>query len=345
MAPMVAPRFPSATVALLRESWKLVQQDKFGADFYARLYAEDPVLKTVFDFPVARAENVPKAVQLLLDMLDADQVPRLEKVVHAMATLGLNFGRLRTAHLAPLKRALVRCVTACSPPGEKKRTNQVWEAFFYSLCAVVAPCLLMGDRLAEIAASTSAALPSPGGGTHAGMLAANGTALLEMCLSITALSQNGTAAPQEVLGKLREANGWLLQAVKDEVHAYCGLLSSSLALSTVAGQSPQGNPSEDAERRLWSRRAIEVPLNIAEISVGIAVACLPSRRQIKRSLQPDWVAGAKLLRTATEISMRNAQVNLQASGTRASASGDGLEKRFAKLRDAEPPWEDLCDIS
>lgn len=90
-------------------------------------------------------------------------------------------------------------------------------------------------------------------------------------------------------------------------------------------------------------RAIEVPLNVAEISAGIAVACLPYRRQVKRSLQPDWIAGAKLLRTATEISMRLAQINLQASGTR--GSGDGHEKRFAKLRDADPPWEDLCDVS
>lgn len=348
-APMVAPRLPSSTVRALRESWAHVQKERFGDDFFARLYAEDPSLQAVFASSAARPSNAAKVVQMLLDLLDVEQVPRLEKVVHALAVIGMHFSRLRLAHLAPIKRALVRCVTAFSPSGEKKRTNQVWEAFFYSLCAVMAPALIMDNSLTEVVAATAAALPMPGGGTHAGILAANGSALLEMCLSITTLTQSDQAAPQEVLHKLHEVTGWLLQAVKDEVHAYCGLLCASLAVSLPPAKHgsnrppEQRSPAEEAECRLWQRRAIEVPINVAEISVGIATTCLPSRRTIKRSLHADWVAGAKLLRTATEISMRNAQINFTASGQRGGRE-DGLDRRFAKLRDSDPPWEDLIDI-
>lgn len=357
MSPMVAPRLPTATVKLLRESWKLVPEDKLGAEFYARLYAEEPALREVFDVAIAKPQNVPKAVRLLLDLLDTERVPRLERVVHAMASLGLNFGSLRTAHLAPIKRALVRCIRGYAPSKERNKINQVWETFFYSLSAVAAPCLIMGDRLEELTAATAASLPTPGGGTHAAAMAAHGVALLKMCLGITALSQNGTAAPEEVLGKLHEANGWLLQSVKEEVNAYCGLLSASLAVSAepeaeiVAVQSGSAAPQgvggaptwTEAEQRRWQRRSVEVPLNISEISMGVAMACLPCKRQIKRSLHPDWLAGVKLLRTATEISLRNVQINLQALA--AKGIGEGLEKRFRNLLDTEPQWEDLMDIS
>lgn len=359
MSPMVAPRLPSAVVALLRESWKLVPKEKFGKDFFQRLYTEDPRLKEVFDYPIARPENVPKVVEMLLDLLDTEQVPRLERIAHAMAALGMKFGRLRTKHFGAIKRALSQSVYACAKAGEKKKCNQAWEALFYSLFAVVGPCLLMGDSPVEIAASTSAALPTPGGGTHAGMIAANGTALLEKCLGITAISQNGTAAPDEVVAKLREAKEWLLQAVKDEMHAHCGLMCCVIAHVTVAKAAPTaassasnsaaGGPRpplaqwEEAERRLWQNRAIEVPLKVAEYCTGVASVCLGARRHLKKSLYPDWLAGAKLLRTATEISLRAAQLNLHESRSRTQVS-DGLEKRFAKLRDAEPPWEDLCDM-
>jgi len=68
---------------------------------------------------------------------------------------------------------------------------------------------------------------------------------------------------------------------------------------------------------------------------------------VKRSLQPEWVAGVKLLRTATEISLRIVTLNLQsgANGAKIAGGVECLEKRFAKLRDTEPPWEDLCDFA
>mmetsp|Transcript_147082 Transcript_147082/g.472417 ORF Transcript_147082/g.472417 Transcript_147082/m.472417 type:complete len:628 (-) Transcript_147082:106-1989(-) len=358
VAPMVAPRLPAATVTLLRDSWALVPQDKFGDEFYGRLFAEDENLREVFDVPAARPQNIPKVVRMLLDLLDSEQVPRFERVIHAMAALSRHFARFRTSHLAAIKKALVRSITDYAPSKEKKKTSQAWEAFFYSVCAVSCPFLIMNDRLFESANSTASALPLPSGGTLAGNLASQGVALLEMCLRVSGLSQGGTAAPEEVLHRITEARDWLMDAVRDDVNAYCGLVSSFIAVTATPEEPSSANArvlqggaviaaaagaaAEEAERRRWLRRSVEVPLYIAELSYGAAVACLQCRRQIKRSLQPEWVAGAKLMRTATEIALRNVSTNLLS--IRGQGNSEALEKRFAKLRDTEPPWEDLCNF-
>jgi len=350
-SPMVSPRLPRETVALLRESWAKVNEEKFGDELYERLYSEEPALRSLFAYPAARPSNLSKAITMLLELLDSESVPRLERIVHSIVAMGAEFGGLQTAHLAPLKRALVRTVTAYAGSREKRKTNQAWEAFYYALCAVAAPHLTLRGRVSELTIATASALPNPDGGTHAGLIAANGVALLEMCLAVSARSQGGATAQTEVSGRLIEAREWLVRAVMDEVNAYCGLISSCLAFiqddPKSSSDKVQGSiaNAEVAERRRWLRRAAEVPLNIAEIAVGSAVACLASRRHVKRSLQPEWVAGAKMLRTATEISLRIVSLNLQTGGAKGASGCEGLEKRFAKLRDTEPPWEDLCDFA
>jgi len=350
-SPMVSPRLPRETVLLLRDSWSKVNEANFGDELYDRLFSEDPSLQSVFNYPAARPANLAKVAKMLLELLDAESVPRLERIVHAIAALGAEFGRLKTEHLAPMKRAWVRTATAYAAPREKRRTNQAWEAFYYAICAVAAPHLTLNGRVSELTVATASALPNPDGGTHAGLMAANGVALLEMCLAVSSRSQGGASTPSEVAARLLEAREWLMRAVMDEVNAYCGLISSCLALiqddPKSSSDKVQGNVvnAEVAERRRWLRRSAEVPLNIAEIAVGSAVACLASRRQVKRSLQPEWIAGAKMLRTATEISLRVVALNLQATGAKGATGCEGLERRFAKLRDTEPPWEDLCDFA
>merc|ERR1719221_436564 len=170
--PMVAPRLPACTVTTLRQSWARVPQEKFGNDFFLQLYAEDKELQTVFDFHVARPENMRKVVQRLLDLLDTESVPRLESVVHAVAALSRRFGRLRMAHMAPIKRALVNTVKSYAPAKEKKLTILAWESFFYCVAAVAAPHLAMKENIEEFSVATAASLPTPGGGPHAGALAA-----------------------------------------------------------------------------------------------------------------------------------------------------------------------------
>lgn len=339
--PMVAPRLPAATIALLRESWARVHQETFGTEFYERLYTEDESLRADFDYPVARPANVFKVVQVLVDLLDTELVPRQERIVHAVAALGHHFGKLRTAHMAPIKRALVRTVTTYAPAKEKKATNRAWEAFFYAVAAVAAPCLVGTDRLEEFAAATAASLPTPGGGPHAAAVAAHGVALLEMSLNISALGASAEKPPEEVLHKLREARAWLVTLVKDDVNAYCGLLASVYARSDAGSEEAASSSAEEAEKRRWLRRATEVPMRVAELSMGSAITCLACRKHVKKSLQGDWIAGAKLLRTASEISLKNVSINLRDMA--AKGSGD-VEKRMAKIRDTEPPWEDLCDV-
>jgi len=285
-------------------------------------------------------------VQYLLDHLDAERVPRLESLVHAIAATSCKFGRLQLEHLAPLKRALVRTVTSYAPTKqEKKAVNRAWEAFFYALAAVMAPHLVKEGNIDEVAAASAASLPIPGCGTHAAFIAANGAALLEMSLGTTALSQGGSSAPEEVSAKLREARTWLIDCAKDDVNAYCGLLSSVYAQGSLEDPSVAkagSETAEDALRRLWLRRAAEVPMLVAELATGTAAACLPCKKFIKPSLKGDWIAGAKLLRTASEISLKNVALNLKDMGGVGKAAD--VEKRMAKMRDAEPPWEDLMDV-
>eukprot|EP00930_Biecheleria_cincta_P034293 TRINITY_DN23715_c0_g1_i1.p1 TRINITY_DN23715_c0_g1~~TRINITY_DN23715_c0_g1_i1.p1 ORF type:complete len:612 (+),score=124.49 TRINITY_DN23715_c0_g1_i1:61-1896(+) len=347
-SPMVAPRLPKACVALLRKSWKQVPEDDFGKEFFDRVYGEDESLRAVFAHPICqRPKNVWKVIQLMLDLLDVESVPHLERLVHAIAATSCCFGKLRLAHLAPIKRALVRTVTShASSKQEKKAVNRAWEAFFFALAAVAGPHLMLEHKLEELSAATASSLPIPGGGAHAVIMAANGAALLEMSLNITALSLGGNSAPEEVLAKLHEARGWLIDCVRDDVNAYCGLVSSCYAWvrtdEVSAPATPGSSTAEETERRLWLRRAAEVPMRVAELAMGTAAACLQCKSFIKPSLKGDWIAGAKMLRAAAEISLKNVAVNLRDLG--GSGKANDVEKRLAAIRDMEPPWEDLVDV-
>lgn len=343
-SPVVAPRLPAQTVALLKESWDRVPKDTFGQSFFDRLYAEDPVMQKLLATPATKVENVSLFVQVLVGLLDTESVPRLERIVHCATALARKFGGLRMKHMAAIRRAFVR--TATTHAKEKKKVNRAWESFFYAMAAVAAPQLVLTDSLPDLMASIAASLPTPGGGPQAGIAAAQGIGLLEMSLAVTASSQGGTPVPDEVMGRLQEARVWLLDSVRDDVNAYCGLLASiysraNLEAEPVAGQDgSRGLDAEEAERRRWLRRATEVPLRVAELSMGTAIACLPYKKQVRKSLHSDWVAGGKLLRTAMEISLRNVSINIKDM----QRGGNDLDVRLARVRDTEPPWEDLCDI-
>eukprot|EP00931_Biecheleriopsis_adriatica_P006664 TRINITY_DN10802_c0_g1_i2.p1 TRINITY_DN10802_c0_g1~~TRINITY_DN10802_c0_g1_i2.p1 ORF type:complete len:606 (+),score=151.68 TRINITY_DN10802_c0_g1_i2:44-1861(+) len=346
-APMVSPRLPKACVSLLRQSWKQVPQDSFRKEFFDRLYIEDSSLQQIFQHPMVEVpENAWNVVQLMLDLLDVENVPRLERFVHALAGLAFRHGRFRLAHLAPIKRALVRTVTSHASKQEKKKLSQAWEAFFYALAAVAAPPLVLQDNFQEVVAATACSLPIPSGGTHAAMMAANGASLLEMSLKCSALSRGGSAVPEEVLGKLSDARGWLIECVRDDVNAYCGLVSSVYAQGhsedQAAASTLGSSTAEETERRRWTQTTAEVPMRVTELAMGTAVACLTCKSAIKPSMKVDWIAGAKLLRTATEISLKNVVINIRDMAVAGKATD--VEKRLAKIRDMEPPWEDLIDV-
>lgn len=338
--PMVAPRFTKACADLLRKSWSELPET-FTKEVFERVLAEDKEVYELLSHPVVKEfQNMRKVISRFLGLLEPEAMPQFEKLAHALAVAG-HCGGLRLSHIAAMKRAVVRVVTSNASKQQRESVNRAWEAFFYALGAVVAPHLMSQDRLEEIAAATSTALPVPGGGPHAAIAAVNGVALLEMSLNISALRPGSNAPPEEVMTKLREARGWLLDCIREDVNAYCGLLSS------VYGQMPdkamQAAASEETEKRLWLRRAAEVPLRVAELSTGTAAECLRCKSYIKASLKGDWIAGAKLLRTASEISLKNVSINLRDMGLAAKAAD--FDKRLARIRDTEPPWEDLVDVT
>eukprot|EP00929_Paragymnodinium_shiwhaense_P039545 TRINITY_DN20757_c0_g1_i1.p1 TRINITY_DN20757_c0_g1~~TRINITY_DN20757_c0_g1_i1.p1 ORF type:complete len:646 (-),score=158.59 TRINITY_DN20757_c0_g1_i1:202-2073(-) len=343
--PMVAPRLPRKTVSTIRQSWANVPKDAFGSDFLQKAFAEDNTLAPVLDFEVCRADNLWKVIQVLVDLLDSAHMPQFERIIRSIAALSHEFGRLRAVHLAPLRRALLRTILGyCSK--DKKKVNRVWEAFFYSMMAVAAPDMVLRSSIPECSDATATALPIPCASSYAGALAAHGIGLMEMCLNVSATSAGGQQCPPEVAAKLFDARNWLVDAVRSDVNAYCGLLA------TVYGNDPGAGPGEDiqigegkisaeeTERRLWNRRATEVPLRMAEVSMGTAIACLPCCKQVKASLQPDWIAGSKLLRTAMEISLKSVSVNILG----VPRGGTDLEQRRARLLDTESPWKDLCNF-
>jgi len=322
----------------------MVDRDRVGSEILERLTQEDPELsESLSNASVARTANIAKAMRMLLDEVDPANMPQFERILYALASLGRKYGRLNSGSLAPLKHALVRSVIAYVPTKEKKRASQAWETLSYAICSIVAPRLVVTDTLAEFSNSTSSALPIPASGTFAGSLAAQGVGLIEMCLKVSALSQGGTSAPAEVLSRTRQARQWFLQSVSEDIHTYCSLVASCIAVVAPADQDSGGQAAwEDAERHKWLKKSAEVPLRIAELCFNLAQTTAPARRFIKRSLQADWVAGARLLQTAAEISLRNVATNLP------GARGDDverLERRFQALREVGHVWEEMTEVS
>lgn len=304
-----APRLPASTVKLIRDSWQHMPKDSFGKEFLIRLLSEPEETRSIFNSNILTSDNVEKVMELLVGLLDSEQVPRFEQVTHAAAALCHHFGSLRMQHLASLKRSLTRTIVMFTPSKEKRKTSRAWEAFFYTVAAVVAPHLALSDTLPEFIAASAAPLPVPAGGAQSAAVAAQGAALVEMCLNITGTQtegKTGESLPREVSMKLSEVRVALVDLVRSEINVYCG------HIATVFGKQDNdtGTDADEKERRLWLRRATEVPLKIAEHSLGVVKSCMRYRKQILRSLENDWRAGVKLLHTAMEISLGCAETVL-----------------------------------
>jgi len=356
--PMVAPRLPAATVKLLRESWAKTPKDAFGEEFLIRLFGEDAFgeeflhrlfnenddLHNSVNKAIARPKFIVQFVQLLIDLLDPESVPRLERVTHAAAALSRHFGRLRMKHMGALKRALTRTTVMYVPAKDKRKISRAWEAFFYALAAVAAPHLTLSASVSEFLAAAASPFPFT---THGALMAAQGVALLEMCLGMTATqtaSSKNECLPREVVAKLGEARGWLVESVRNEVNAFCGLLASTYG--RVQDASPgMDMEREENERRLWQRRATEVPLKVADYSIGVANTCLNYRKRIVRSLENDWLAAARFLQAATEVSMTYTRTNLSYMGK--DQQGD-IEPQLARLQNelesSRSVWQELSDV-
>jgi formiminotetrahydrofolate cyclodeaminase len=340
--PMVAPRLPAATLKILRESWAKIPKDAFGEEFLIRLLNENADLHSSVNKTVARPKLIVQFVQLLLDLLDPESVPRLERVTHAAAALSRHFGSFRMQHMGALKRALTRTIVMYMPAKDKRKISRAWEAFFYALAAVAAPHLALSASVSEFLAAAASPFPFA---THGALMAAQGIALLEMCLGMTAaqtsLSKN-EGLPSEVVLKLGEARSWLVESIRSEVNAFCGLLASSYGRVQDACASID---VEENERRLWQRRATEVPLKVADYSIGVASTCLTYRKRIVRSLENDWLAAAHFLQAATETAMKYTRTNLSYMGK--DQRGD-IEAQLARLQNEleanRSVWQELSDV-
>jgi len=348
-----APRLPKSAIKCLRDSWASIDKEAFITNFFERLRA-DPSLDIVSkmqESPAAIPANWLKFLELLLKLLDTDTMPRLERIMQAAFQLARKHWNLQMDHLAAFKSALVRAITAQQEAKDKRRISRVWEALCYTLLAPAAPQLALMCNLSELASATAAPLPTPGGGPQAAGIAAQGVALLEMGLTMTAQSASASTANEaakaaEVVRKLAEARGWLLECVRDDVNAYCGLLATVFAkpprsaLEEAVGSMTQ-HEAEEAERRRWLRRATEVPLRVAEVATGCAAACVECS-SIKESLRGDWLAGVNILRAAVQVSIKNVEINAEHLNDK---FGSDVQSRLARVADMDSIWEALLKPS
>jgi len=325
------PRLPDLTVKTLQSSWKeAVAKNDFDAEFCNIIMKEHPELKELLGSSLLRGRNIINVIGFLVERLQGKRTRHFQRIAHAVAVAGHMAG-LRLLHLASVKQALVDIMTKVAEQrgSNSKAVNRAWHAFFYAFGAVAAPYLVTEDRLEEIAAATASALPTPGGGPHAAIASVHGTALLEMCLRIS--NPKGDAIPGDLLPQLRDNSRKLIQCARDDANVYCGFLAAVYATTS----------EDDLERLRWLKKAAEVPVSVAELALKTGTACLHSKRVVKQSLKGDWIAGAKLLRTGLEISLKNVSINLRSLGTNRYSE---ISDRLAKLREFEPPWEDLLDM-
>eukprot|EP00928_Gymnodinium_smaydae_P022630 TRINITY_DN18949_c0_g1_i1.p1 TRINITY_DN18949_c0_g1~~TRINITY_DN18949_c0_g1_i1.p1 ORF type:complete len:579 (-),score=57.31 TRINITY_DN18949_c0_g1_i1:87-1823(-) len=329
---VVAPRLPPASIEIIRHLWGHVSRDTFGRKFLERILEEDPTLEDVVRSDLIRPTHIWKVMQLIIDHLDAEHVPWLERFAHGFAAVCQSFGKLRSVHLATLKRGIVRTALSYVPSNDKKVANRLFEAVFFTFASVAAPHLVMSDCLAELGISTSTALAMPGGGSHSAALAAHGVGLLIMCLSISLVhfgGHRGTPTMRRV-HKLSEARGWFTQAVRESINAYCGNLASAYA-------DLSDSRSTDAGLVRWHRRCVDVHLRVAEVCVGTAIECSSCHREIVPSLRCEWAAGVRMLRTAVEISLEFVDFYVL---DRTMVHSD-LELRLQRVKDMDSPWDEL----
>lgn len=325
------PNLPDLIVKTLQSSWKeAVAKNDFDAEFCNIIVKEHPELKELLESSLLRGHNIINIIGYLVELLQGKRIHHFQRIAHALAVAGHMAG-LRLLHLARVKHALVDIMTKVAEQqgSNSKAVNRAWHAFFYAFGAVAAPYLVTEDRLEEIAAATASALPTPGGGPHAAIASVHGTALLEMCLRIS--NPKGDAIPADLLPKLRDNSRKLIQCARDDANVYCGFLAAVYATTS----------EDDLERLRWLKKATEVPVSVAELALKTGTAGLHSKRVVKQSLKGDWIAGAKLLRTGLEISLKNVSINLRSLGTNRYSE---ISDRLAKLREFEPPWEDLLDM-
>mmetsp|Transcript_18314 Transcript_18314/g.42768 ORF Transcript_18314/g.42768 Transcript_18314/m.42768 type:complete len:475 (-) Transcript_18314:59-1483(-) len=348
-----APRLPKSAVKSLRDSWSSIDKELFVNTFLERLRSDSSAaaLSNMLASPAAIPANWLKFLELILKLLDTDSMPRLERIMQAALLLARKYWHLEMGHLAAFKSALIKAVATQQDAKDKRRIGRLWEALCYTLLAPSAPQLAMMSNISELARATAAPLPTPGGGPQAAAIAAQGVALLEMGLTMTAQTAPASASHDsaksiEVVRKLAEARGWLLECVRDDVNAYCGLLATVFAKPPRSAleesvESMTQHEAEEAERRRWLRRATEVPLRVAEVATGCASACVDCT-SIKESLKGDWLAGVHILRTAVQVSVKNVEINAEHLNDK---FGSDVQSRLARVADMEAMWEALLHPS
>lgn len=320
------------TISVLRETWAKMKGvcPCFGQAWYEELqldpdYSSD--LGLILDFGVCRPANISRLVELLIDLLcDTDKAcpPRFASLLRAASLLASHHASFRLRHLDAMRSALVsticKLVASNGDVQYSKQCKNAWESFGYVIGSQVAPSLLITDPFHDFCAAVAKPLPTPGAGPCAALLAAQGIALIEMSLHVLCKKnqfglqmQLGDVTARDVIAQLSCLRHEALHDAQKDSHAYCGLLAAAI-FDTAGGL--EGRTERQARRLNWMRRCTIVPLNVAKGAIEAARLTLVMQACIKLeapSVIGDFETGRELLLSASRVSLKTADLNIESS--------------------------------
>jgi glutamate formiminotransferase len=189
---------------------------------------------------------------------------------------------------------------------------------------------LVGQTVTGFVHATASESPAPGGGSVAAAVGALGAALGTMVANLSAHRRGWDERWEEFSDwavKGKEAHEALLALVDEDTRAFNAVLA--------AHRMPAGTPAEKAAKQAAlaaaNRRAIEVPLQVMELSLGALVVARAMAATGQPSSISDAGVGALCCRTAADGAELNVRINVPGLGDRA-AGGEYL-RRAAALRE------------
>jgi formiminotetrahydrofolate cyclodeaminase len=150
--------------------------------------------------------------------------------------------------------------------------------------------------------------PTPGGGSAVAVCAAQGAALLSMCLSVSGKNDERLSNLRfdELLNYLTNARRKLLDLADEDARAFEKVMSSY----RLAKSTDEEKKTRKAELQSAFKEAAEVPFNLMELAADILDNAADVIKASKSSVISDAAIGIDLLYAALKSSRHNVRINL-----------------------------------
>jgi formiminotetrahydrofolate cyclodeaminase len=150
--------------------------------------------------------------------------------------------------------------------------------------------------------------PAPGGGAATAICAAQGAALLSMCLNVS--GKNEETIPNlrfdELLNYLTNARRRFLEIADKDARAF----ENVMALYTLPKSTDDEKKKRKAELQAAFKNAAEIPFSLMELAADILDNANDVIKATKASVISDAAIGIDFLFTALKSSRHNVRINL-----------------------------------